>query len=693
MRNESRLAIPASACLAVALLGLLPGRVAHFQSPEDVWLEAPFTGTVTITRRMAGSKRLDGGGSVSRGEQGTVRAQVHGCKPEKDDEGAIIGCRPFGTVNTTAEGEYTIAAKNTTVSIVASGSGTDHFAGAPDDGSGMPRLSINPGRGLYRLSLPAGHAKGSKQQTVSIADPPYQEKESSTWRVSMNLDVDEEVEKKIRDRSYSPKTGMISGSFTVVRVAAGTGELPSAGDADGRPIPGLTDLDIPGAFDATYTVTWSLSLNAGPKVKAVIEPASDYEQWIPVGDEDKNQLTVKLKLTEPPGAKGYWTVKLDPSREPGECLNYPPPDQRDDKPDLVFASEQPADLDITEDRLTATTQDKEAELVVGVASKDWGAHGALTAKVVVVTESGLEEVEATYEATGEPRLVLPKDDDDNDIADAWQKRNDAMDRDALWDEDDSPSTALPGDGLGLYEEYRGVHVQGDHSRLDPHTIDLFLCDEAGLVAHSTAIAAFGPMAFHLVTAAEMNMSASGDELKRINFNTPRGDKFVTDQHGLHVVRGTIAPGVYEGEEETSAPFAKAFPDHRHAAPDRSGPPIETDRIVVDRTRVRERVAGFVSRHLAEIEHERGAPMTATVVASLIEATASYIVVHEIGHGVGIDHHRPEESGAVTCPMRIPGTDPAGYSLFAVATGRMAFGERYCTGCIARLSVSDTRRAR
>ena len=32
----------------------------------------------------------------------------------------------------------------------------------------------------------------------------------------------------------------------------------------------------------------------------------------------------------------------------------------------------------------------------------------------------------------------------------------------------------PGDGLSRYEEYRGVHVNGQHQRLDPDTKELFV---------------------------------------------------------------------------------------------------------------------------------------------------------------------------------------------------------------------------
>lgn len=681
--------LPRVGAILVVTLGFLAALLSA--DADDAWMEAPFQGTVTITRHMDGSKPMDDGITLTRSENAMLRAVVHGCREQLDEDGQVLGYRPRGEVTVNARGSWTLSGADFRAQLKASGSHTERFSGEPEDFSGMPTLRINPVKGLYSIGLPAGSAIGTLIQVSEIFDPPHRETESTEWRVSVGLNADDTIEDHTRNRRYSVKSGTISDSFTITRRASGYVTGPGAGLEDG-PLEGVPGLQDPLAMTATYTVQWSLTLGAGPKARAVIEPLEEYDTWIPTNDEDRSQLGVIVRIVEPPGAAGRVTLRLDSSRQPGECLNFPSPAEADDKPDLVFASEQPDDLNISEDRQSATTPDAVNELLAVVASKDWGGYGTLVAQVRVVTPQGVEEVDAVYEPTGEPMLAIPKDDDRNGVADHWQKQHDCMDRAATCDEDESPATSLPGDGLGLYEEYRGVHIGGRHTRLDPNVIDLFLRDESGLVASCGATAAFGPLRAHFLEAAEMNMGASGDERKRVNFNTPRGDKFVTDQHGLHVVRGTLDV-MPEPGEEARPPFAQAIPDGRHARPGACGPPIETDVIVVDVTRVRERLAEFFVNNLDAFEKALGRRFDNAMADRCIEKTVAYVVTHEVGHGVGIDHHKPEESGSKACPMRIPDTDHDGYSLLAVAVGRAEWGMRYCPRCVSLISVSDARRYR
>lgn len=672
------------------LLYLLAETLAVAQS-DDTWMEVPFQGTVTITRHMGDSRSVGDGATLTRSEDATLRSVIHGCWVDQADDGEILGYRARGEVTVTARGSFVMSGDNFRVKIKATGAHTERFSGDPDEGSGMPTLKVNPAKGLYTIGLPAGSAIGTHTQVDEVFDPPYRNTETSEWRVSLGINMDDTLEKLIRNRSYSPKSATISDGFTLTRRAGGYVTSPGAGQEDG-PIEGIPGIEDPLAMTATYSVQWNLTLGKGPSARAVLEPLSEYETWMPTNDEDTSQLGLKVRIVEPPGATGHMTLRLDASREPGECINHPPSGEADDKPDLVFASEQPDALNISEDRQTATTPDPVNELLAVVASKDWGAHGAIAAQVRVMTPQGPEEIDAVYEPSGEPQLVIPKDDDRNGVADHWQKQHDCMNASPVCDEDELPSTSLPGDGLGVYEEYRGAHIGGKHTRLDPNAIDLFVRDESGLVGSTGATAAFGPLRMHFVNPAEMNMAASNDERKRVNFNTPRGDKFVTDQHGLQVVRGTLDV-MPEPGEEARPPFAQAIPNGRHARPGACGPPIETDVIVVDVTRVRERLAEFFVNNLDEFETALGRKFNNDMAERCIEKTIAYVVIHELGHGVGIDHHNPEDSGAQTCPMCIPDTGPDGYSLFGVAAGRIEWGTRYCPRCIAFLSVSDVRRSR
>lgn len=86
--------VSASHAGAALLLILVPGLVSSSPKPEDTWIEAPFTGSVTITRSLEGSRTTEGGAFVARSEHSSVRAVVRGCNPDKDSEGRTIGCFP-----------------------------------------------------------------------------------------------------------------------------------------------------------------------------------------------------------------------------------------------------------------------------------------------------------------------------------------------------------------------------------------------------------------------------------------------------------------------------------------------------------------------------------------------------------------------------------------------------------------------
>ncbi len=76
---------------------------------------------------------------------------------------------------------------------------------------------------------------------------------------------------------------------------------------------------------------------------------------------------------------------------------------------------------------------------------------------------------------GMATINIPKDDNGDYIADAWR---DGLQR-PYEDEETGPDTGngveknnKTGDGLVLYEEYRGFYVAGEHTRLDPTKKDV-----------------------------------------------------------------------------------------------------------------------------------------------------------------------------------------------------------------------------
>lgn len=227
--------------------------------------------------------------------------------------------------------------------------------------------------------------------------------------------------------------------------------------------------------------------------EVVITPPKNLRDWLPKGGRDENTPGDTLKFTgqvqekkDSKGGKagGSRKVKvvfeLTSSREPGIAMNFPSKDSgsKPPRPDLQILKEGTSGaFKITEE----TREDglgeykAEGEFKVGesftlvVGSFDYGAYGYLN-----VSADAPVRIE-DYPDTN--RVWLPRDDNMNSIADEWEKDMgiEGMASDA--DEDSKPEgDGTPGDGLSLYEEYRGFMVQGNHIRTNPKYKDLFIFD-------------------------------------------------------------------------------------------------------------------------------------------------------------------------------------------------------------------------
>jgi hypothetical protein len=114
-----------------------------------------------------------------------------------------------------------------------------------------------------------------------------------------------------------------------------------------------------------------------------------------------------------------------------------------------------------------------------LVSYDWGGWTQLK---VVAELSDHSTVTAHVRGLPQQTLAVPKDDDGNHIADGWEQQYNVSNLDPASDEDTIPSNGNTGDGIALYDEYRGFHVGGNHTRLSPLSKDLFIRDFDKLTA-------------------------------------------------------------------------------------------------------------------------------------------------------------------------------------------------------------------
>jgi len=290
----------------------------------------------------------------------------------------------------------------------------------------------------------------------------------------------------------------------------------------------------------------------------VLEPLG-YDDWWPAGGSDEqtpgNAIAVKATLKGPGDSPARVPAKrirfelVRVSQEPGVSLNWPPVAQIASPPLLDFK----IDADRNEELLVAangqkarTPDGEHFEATVLISAYDWGAFGRLRAVADLTT--GGTVVGYLKDEPGRTEVLLPKRQEDSRIADPWRKHADV---EYLADENDSEDepvgNGFKGDGLSLYEEYRGFHEKGDHVGGNPKKKDLFLRDEI-----NTPFSRQGVMLFQTVSGVnvhyrlrESELSGSSGSNKARVINIHSRSAHIVDQHAL--VLKTESPGFTGGE--------------------------------------------------------------------------------------------------------------------------------------------------
>jgi len=150
-------------------------------------------------------------------------------------------------------------------------------------------------------------------------------------------------------------------------------------------------------------------------------------------------------------------------------------ESRINQPPLVVPA-----LSIPDGGMTATTPEGEyAVVIAGISSFDFGAYG----KLKVTAEVNGREIVGYWKndpAKEQKPLLLPKRKPTSWIADKWKEDQGVSDLSDTDDEENEPvGDTHKGDGLSLYEEYRGFSENLKHIRANPKKKDLFVCDRIG----------------------------------------------------------------------------------------------------------------------------------------------------------------------------------------------------------------------
>lgn len=291
----------------------------------------------------------------------------------------------------------------------------------------------------------------------------------------------------------------------------------------------------------TASITWSLVQDL-PGLELRVT-SRDLDTWLPQGARVPNvagrlpgpRLQLTAEVVDPTGAE-VTSVRIrklrfrleDTSRLPGICGNWPYGSD-DTSPDLEFDSPRATDEGQALDFEDLTTLRK----TVFVVPYDFG--GFTTLRVTAELDDGSTLRGRLVGQDGDPTAIrIPARAVDSKVAQAWLRENGAVGKADDADDESKPAGDGDGDGLALFEEYRGFYARGKHVRCDPHHKEVFVHDR--VYDRDTRAAT---MTFWIAT--ETNVESLDPETGEIDesnvVNKNRGGPTRGEQHAVKLVSG------------------------------------------------------------------------------------------------------------------------------------------------------------
>ena len=267
---------------------------------------------------------------------------------------------------------------------------------------------------------------------------------------------------------------------------------------------------------AQVSLEWAFFLE-----EVVVELEKCQSKWRPQHDKDPVEITARI--VKPENVEGIFRFTLyEQSNEPGYCMNAGESEDADLN-FIYFPAEfkEPEFIDVgkevPEERMQ--TKNPTDNATVMILPQDYGAYAKLKAEVNLC---GIW-FPATVKGGTQEYVDIPRDDNGNHIADNTDWDMDGYS--AKSDEDNIPLGKL-GDGLSLYEEYRGFECKGEWKATDPNVKDLFVCFASDRLYGGLFEEASG-VRIHEIDEKEFN----GWNSRIVNFKNKTAH--IVDQHGIY----------------------------------------------------------------------------------------------------------------------------------------------------------------
>ena len=361
---------------------------------------------------------------------------------------------------------------------------------------------------------------------------------------------------------------------------------------------------------AAQLVDWNVHFRVEPAVdNLLLEVTSpQYDTWRPAAEPGPKagepiKFTATLKRASGETAqvnvsRFVWEL-VDTSREPGIAINFPLY-ASDQDPDLKF-DPQPGQFVTGADnqKVERPVPDSPQDNAV-VLPYDWGAWSTLQV-TAYLSDGG--KVVGKLKGSDEEGVRLPKRAKDSFIADGWRAAGEGRaGKDDSDDENDPEGDGNRGDGLTLYEEYRGFYEDGAHREGNPAKKDYFAYNAGGSMGEG------GLMHFRRISGLDVHYRLNRNEFDMVG----------------HVVNGNHSASPHRGDQHGVWLKYAGFDGYAQAVSTGSGPSTPKD-------------FQYVGLPVS-------IPGRSTAGGAVSYASAT--IAHELLHTVNVWHHGDEDRTVV-----------------------------------------------
>jgi hypothetical protein len=394
----------------------------------------------------------------------------------------------------------------------------------------------------------------------------------------------------------------------------------------------------------TRTITWHLVSSLD--VELIVTPVGDsngvqksYADWLPQPGKDETTkgslMKIELKLQSKSGkplkykAQSFELKLSNTSREPGITINFPVNPAAKQLPDLRFIPLPIAESNDEDQYITVSCKNGTTGEAI-VASYDGGGATTLTAEA---TLSGGLHIKG-HLVSGEEEIQIPKRIPGTMIATSWRTTHGNLEESI--DNETSPGNSNNGDGLTVYEEYRGVISEGKFKRLDPQQ------KEVGIDVIKDELPFFAEGIKWFEKATGLTAVIFHEDLDEIGLDRRLNKNALTDhdydQYALRLYK-SIIPGRDKNNKIDLNEIGSA--GKAYGGP---GIPAKVNAVVINNAALVDALQDW-TRFATRVH----APMPFT-----IEQFVARITAHELGHGVNCWHHGlSKEVPDYTSPVNDP----------------------------------------